>query len=126
MRKFVVDCWNHVMDSNINPLSKIPDLQVRHMIMQILAFMWSAVFAITIADSVMAFGISAIAHMLLVAAVVITVGTFKIAEHNPRAFDFVRGYSSHGRSRSYTIYRDKNGNAQKVYYDANDPGGEHE
>ena len=127
MRSFVVDCWNHIMDSEINPLRHIPDLHARHMIMQVLAFMWSAVFAITIADSIMAFGISAIAHVLLVAAVVITVATFKVAEHNPSMFTWRKdGYHSHGRGRMYTIYRDKKGNAHKVPLDPNDPGGEHE
>jgi len=127
MRSFVVDCWNHIMDAEINPLRNIPDLNVRHMIMQVLAFMWSAVFSITIADSIMAFGISAIAHVLLIAAVVITVGTFKLAEHKPSVFQWRKdGYHSHGRGRMYTIYRDKNGNAHKVPLDPNDPGGEHE
>ena len=75
----------------------------------------------------MAFGISAIVHMLLVAAVVITVGTFKLAEHKPNAFEWRRdGYHSHGRGRMYTIYRDKNGNAKKVELPVGDPGGEHE
>jgi hypothetical protein len=115
------------MDAEVNPLRHIPDLQVRHMIMQILAFMWSAVFAIMIADSVMAFGISAIAHMLLVAAVVITVGTFKVAEYKPNAFQWRKdGYHSHGRGRMYTIYRDKKGDAYKVPLDPQDPGGEME
>tara|TARA_B100002019_G_scaffold33517_1_gene27581 strand:- start:884 stop:1231 length:348 start_codon:yes stop_codon:yes gene_type:complete len=115
------------MDAEVNPLRNIPDLHVRHMIMQILAFMWSAVFAITIADSIMAFGISAMAHVLLVAAVVITVGTFKVAEHKPSLFQWRSdGYHSHGRGRMYTIYRDKQGNAHKVPLDPNDPGGEHE
>ena len=86
MRKFVVSCWNHIMDAEVNPLRHIPDLQVRHMIMQILAFMWSAVFALYIANSVMAFGISAFLHVLLVGAVVVTVGTFKVAEHQPWRF----------------------------------------
>ena len=127
MRSFVVDCWNHIMDAEINPLRNIPDLNVRHMIMQVLAFMWSAVFAITIADSIMAFGISAIAHVCLIAAVVITVGTFKMAEYKPEAFTWRKdGYHSHGRGRMYTIYRDKKGNAHKVPLDPNDPGGEHE
>ena len=77
MREWVYDGWNHIMDAEVNPLRHIPDLQVRHMIMQILAFMWSSVFAIAIADSIMAFGISAIVHMLLVAAVVITTAATK-------------------------------------------------
>ena len=48
MREWVYDCWNHIMDAEVNPLRHIPDLQVRHMIMQILAFMWSSVFALLI------------------------------------------------------------------------------
>ena len=127
MRAWVVDCWNHIMDAEINPLRNIPDLNVRHMIMQVLAFMWSAVFAITIADSIMAFGISAIAHVCLIAAVVITVGTFKMAEYKPEAFTWRKyGYHSHGRGRMYTIYRDKKGNAHEVELPDGDPGGEHE
>lgn len=126
MRSFIVDCWNHIMDAEVNPLRHIPDLHARHMIMQILAFMWSSVFAIAIADSIMAFGISAIVHVLLVAAVVITVATFKVAEYKPSMFQWKSGYHSHGRGRTYTIYRDKNGIAQKVPLDPSDPGGEHE
>ncbi len=114
------------MNSDVNPLRNIPDLQVRHMIMQILAFMWSAIFAIIITDNIMMFGISALAHVLLVAGVVITVGTFKVAEHKPTLFQFRKGYHSYGRGRQYTIYRDKDGNAHKVELPAGDPGGEHE
>ena len=126
MREWIYDCWNHIMDAEINPLRHIPDLNVRHMIMQVLAFMWSGVFAIQIANSITAFGISAIAHMLLIAAVVVTVGTFKLAEKRPQSFNFVKGYHSYGRGRMYTIYRDKKGNAHKVELPPGDPGGEHE
>ena len=27
MRTFIVECWNAVMDNQLNPLSKIPDLE---------------------------------------------------------------------------------------------------
>ena len=123
MRKFIVDCWNSVMDHEKNPLSNIPDLNVRHMIMQVLAFIWSGVFAVSIADSVMVFSISALAHVLIIGAVAITVGTFKIAEHKPWLFG---SYHSHGRQRLYTVYYDANGNPYKVPLDPHDPGGEHE
>lgn len=123
MKKFVVDCWNHVMDAEVNPLRHIPDLQVRHMIMQVLAFMWSGVFAIAIADSVLAFGISAVVHILFIGAVVVTVGTFKVAEKQPWRFG---SYHSYGRSRGYVVYRDAQGNPYKVPLDKDDPGGEHE
>ena len=127
MRNFVVNCWDHIMNAEVNPLRNIPDLHVRHMIMQVLAFMWSAVFSIAIADSIMAFGISAMVHVFFVAAVVITVATFKVAEYKPSVFTWRKdGYYSHGRGRMYTIYRDKKGNAHKVPLDPNDPGGEHE
>ena len=114
------------MNAEVNPLRNIPDLQVRHMIMQILAFMWSAVFALLIADSIFVFGLSALGHVFLVAAVVVTVGTFKVAEHKPSMFEFRSGYHSHGRGRGSVIYRDKDGNAHKVELPPGDPGGEHE
>ena len=50
MRQFIVDAWNGVMNYERNPLRHIPDLQVRHMVMQILAFMCTAVFDLYIAE----------------------------------------------------------------------------
>ncbi len=126
MREFIFNSWNGVMDHNKNPLRHIPDLQVRHMMMQILAFMWSSIFAILIVDSVWAFGISAIGHMVFVAGIVITVATFKVAERSPGSFNFIKGYHSYGRGRGYVILRDKKGNPYKYQLPANDPGGEHE
>ncbi len=123
MRKFVVDCWNAIMDHEKNPLRNIPDLNVRHMIMQILAFMWSAVFALQFANAYYAFAISSIAHIVFLAAVVITVATFKVAEKQPWRFGT---YHSYSRTRGYTIAHDDKGNPYKVYFDKNDPGGEHE
>jgi len=126
MREFIYNSWNSVMDAEVNPLRHIPDMQVRHMVMQVLAFMWSSVFAILIVNNMTAFMYSAIGHVILVSAIVITVATFKVAETNPGAFKFRKGYHSHGRNRSYTIYRDKAGVVHKVYLPPNDPGGEHE
>ena len=125
MREWIYDCWALVMDDRRNPLSNIPDLMVRHLIMQVLAWMWCIAFAI-IVGSYTVFAISAIAHVALIAAVVVTVGTFKVAEHKPEAFEFVKGYHSYGRGRKATIFRDKEGKAHKVALDEGDPGGEHE
>ena len=122
MRQFIVNSWNGIMDYKHNPLKNIPDLQVRHMVMQVLAFMWALAFSLFIMDNLTIFGISAIGHVALIAAVVITVGTFKTAEKRPYMFG---SYHSYGRQRGYTIYHDKKGNPQKVYFDENDPGGEH-
>ena len=73
MRQFVYDAWNSVMDMDRNPLRHIPDLQVRHMILQILAWMWATTFALWM-GSIYAFGISTLAHLFLIAAIVVTVG----------------------------------------------------
>jgi hypothetical protein len=77
MRQFIYDSWEGIMNHQRNPLRHIPDLQVRHMTMQVLAFIWSAVFALYIAESIFVFGISAFAHLFFILAIVITVGTFK-------------------------------------------------
>tara|TARA_Y100001938_G_C8002434_1_gene385463 strand:+ start:377 stop:673 length:297 start_codon:yes stop_codon:yes gene_type:complete len=92
MRKVIKENYDLIMDSDKNPLRKV-DTQVRHMIMQILAFMWSAVFGVYITNSIMAFGISAIAHTLLIAAIFLTAGTFYVADRNPRVLDgrYMRG-----------------------------------
>ena len=121
MRQFIYDSWEGIMNHEKNPLRYIPDLQVRHMIMQVLAFIWSGVFAIYITESIFAFGISAIAHLLFIGAIVFTVGTFKYAEK----YRFGT-YHSYGRGRDYVIYRDKYDNPYKVKLPKNDPGGEHE
>ena len=73
------------MDHESNPLSNIPDFSTRHMIMQVLAWMWCIVFAI-IVSSMWAGVISMVLHALLLAAIAITVATFETANHKPNVF----------------------------------------
>lgn len=75
------------MNPNINPLKNITNLKVRHMIMQILAFMWSGVFSLYIVDSIYVFGITAIAHAVLIAAIVVTAYVFYTAKNKPQIYD---------------------------------------
>ena len=124
MRRFIYEGWSSIMDHRLNPLRHIPDLQVRHMVMQVLAFMWSAIFALQTSNIFMNFAISSIAHVAFVTGIVITVATFKVAETT--GFNFKSGYHSYGRGRRYVIHRDKKGNITKQELPANDPGGEHE
>ena len=90
MREWVHNCWNVVMDHNTNPLKNIPDLNTRHMIMQVLAWMWCIVFGI-IAGSMWAGVVSMMLHALLLAAVAITVATFEVAKRKPYGFYNGRG-----------------------------------
>jgi len=119
MRTWVVNCWNVVMDHEKNPLSVIPDFSTRHLIMQVLAWMWCIVFGITV-GSWTVFGISAVGHVLLLGAIAITVATFETAKRKPAVFNLRRGYHTPGRSRSLWI------DGRRVLLPKGDPGGEHE
>jgi len=91
MREFIFNSWNVVMDHEKNPLSNIPDFSTRHMIMQVLAWMWCIVFAI-IVGSMWAGVFSMILHTLLLGAIAITVATFETAKRKPQYFGgFGRG-----------------------------------
>jgi len=79
MIRFINDCWDGIMDHKNNPLRNIPNIQVRHMVLQLLAWMWCIVFSFYL-GSIVVFGISAIAHLGIIAAIVITVVTFKSAK----------------------------------------------
>jgi len=81
----VIKLYNLIMDSKHNPLSYIPDTNTRHMVMQLLAWMWCIIFGMSF-GSVTVFGISAIAHALLIAGVFITAGVFETARRKPTYF----------------------------------------
>ena len=85
MKWAVASAWNGVMDSRYNPLSNIPDMNTRHLVMQILAWMWCIIFSMSV-GSVVVFGISAILHTLLLAGIAITVSTFEVAKRSPQYF----------------------------------------
>lgn len=121
MKTLTVNYWNLIMDHRLNPLRNIPDLNTRHMVMQVLAWMWCIVFSMYF-GSMWVFGITAIAHVIILAAIAITVGTFTVAKNNPEVFKLrTDGYHSVSRTRGYMWI-----NGQRVLLDPRDPGGEHE
>ena len=81
----MIKLYNLIMDSKRNPLSYIPDTNTRHLVMQLLAWMWCIIFGMSV-GSVTVFGISAIAHALLIAGVFITAGVFETARRKPQYF----------------------------------------
>lgn len=118
MRQFVYDSWNSVMNADKNPLKNIPDLNTRHMVLQVLAWMWCIMFSLYF-GSMWVFGITAIAHVFILAAVVLTVATFETAKHRP---NFFVKFPTSTPSRSRNMYW----NGQKIELDPQDKGGEHE
>tara|TARA_B100001564_G_C20532869_1_gene620607 strand:- start:49 stop:480 length:432 start_codon:yes stop_codon:yes gene_type:complete len=93
MKEWVYECWTSVMDADKNPLRHIPNTNTRHMILQILAWMWCIVFSFY-TGSFFVFGFSAIAHVIILGAIAITVGTFETAKRKPQIFG---GYNGRGR-----------------------------
>ena len=77
--------YKMVMDSKFNPLSNIQDVTIRHLIMQLLAWMWCIVFSMWV-GSIVVFGISAVIHALLIAGVFITAAVFETARRKPQFF----------------------------------------
>ena len=118
MRRLVYNTWDSVMNYEHNPLRHIPDLNTRHMVMQVLAWMWCIAFSMYF-GSMWMFGITAIAHVFILAAIVLTVATFETARRKP-SFFLRDGY--HTPSRSRAIYY----NGKRFELDNNDKGGEHE
>jgi len=123
MNKFIYDTWNSVMDHDRNPLKNIPHLNTRHMVMQVLAWMWCIMFSMYF-SSMWIFGITAIAHIFILAAIAVTVAAFETAKRKPQFF-LKKGYHTSSRSRQ-VMYLSGNGRLQKIELDPNDPGGEHE
>ena len=81
----MTNLYKLIMDSKHNPLRNIPDMNTRHMIMQVLAWMWCIIFSMYL-GSIIAFGISAVIHALLIAGVFITAGVFETAKRKPQYF----------------------------------------
>ena len=79
------NAYKSVMDSRYNPLSNIQDITTRHLVMQLLAWMWCIIFSMYI-GSIAAFGISASIHALLIAGIFITLSTFETAKRRPQYF----------------------------------------
>ena len=123
MREFIYDSWNGVMDMDKNPLRHIPDLNTRHMVLQVLAWMWCIVFSMWV-GSFWIMGASMIAHALILGAIVITVATFETAKRKPSFFlrleKGTNGYHTPSRTRHMWY------NGKRIELDKNDVGGEHE
>ena len=95
MRKFVVLSWNYIFDHRVSPLRHIPDVATRHMILQILVWMWAAPFSIAIGIYTL-FAVSIIGHLALILAAAITVTTYTAAEKKPELFAFASPRVSSG------------------------------
>jgi len=86
LRRLVVYCWNFVFNHEVSPLRKIPDVAIRHYVLQALGLMWALAFAVA-AGSYTFLAISVIGHTVLIAAAAITVTTWTAAFKKPDLFE---------------------------------------
>ena len=82
----MIKVYNLLMDSRHNPLSNIPDTNTRHLVMQVLTWMWCIIFSMWM-GSILVFGISAAIHAILLAGIFVTVGVFETAKSKPAYLD---------------------------------------
>jgi len=72
VQKLIVYCWNFVFNLEARPLRNIPNVAIRHYVLQALGLMWAVAFAVATGSyTFMAF--SVIGHTVLIAAAAITV-----------------------------------------------------
>ncbi|WP_424927724.1 hypothetical protein [Amaricoccus tamworthensis] len=72
--------WDGVMNEKKNPLQNLP-LMTAHMMMQVLAWMWSIIFALAF-SSYFVFGVSVVGHALILSGIFATLAVFREAERN--------------------------------------------
>jgi hypothetical protein len=85
MRHLVASAWNFVFDHERSPLRHIPDFGVRHMVFQLLGWMWALSFSLAI-SSYTFLAVSMIGHIVLIGAVAITAATYTAASKRPQMF----------------------------------------
>ena len=85
MRSLIVNAWNFIFNSEVSPLRNIPDVAVRHYVLQALGLMWAVSFAVAIGSYTL-LAASIIGHTFLIAAAAITVATYTAAAKKPHVF----------------------------------------
>ena len=65
--KLVAYSWNFVFNHEVSPLRHIPDIALRHYILQALGLMWAVAFSVAV-GSYTIFAVSVIGHTVLTVA----------------------------------------------------------
>ncbi len=85
VRRLVVYCWDFVFNHEVSPLRHIPDVAIRHYVLQALGLTWAVAFAAAV-GSYTFLAVSIIGHVALFAAAAITVTTWTAATAKPDLF----------------------------------------
>jgi len=77
--------WNFIFNHEVSPLRNIPDIAIRHYVLQALGLMWALSFSLAI-GSYTFLAANIIGHTLLIGAVAITVAVLSTAAAKPELF----------------------------------------
>ncbi|MES2491902.1 MAG: hypothetical protein V4579_01325 [Pseudomonadota bacterium] len=85
MRRIMVSAWDFFFNHEVNPLRHIADFNTRHMVLQLLGWMWAIAFALAIGSyTLLAF--SLLGHAILIGAIAVTAATYTAAANKPEIF----------------------------------------
>ena len=85
MQKLIANVWNYIFDHEVSPLRHIPDVATRHMILQILGWMWAVAFSVAIGSYAL-LPASLVGHIVLIVAAANTASTYMAAANKPGLF----------------------------------------
>jgi len=89
IKGFVLFCWEFVFNHEVSPLRHIPNVAIRHYVLQALGLMWAVAFAVA-TGSYTFLAFSVLGHTILIAAAAITVASWTAATLKPQLF--TRGF----------------------------------
>ncbi len=95
MQKLIAHAWNFIFDHEVSPLRHIPSVATRHMILQMLGWMWAVAFAAAVGSFAM-LPASLIGHAILIAAAAVTTATYTAAATKPDLFKARSGRNRDG------------------------------
>ena len=85
VRNIILYGWNFVFNHEVSPLRHIPNVAMRHYVLQALGLMWAVSFAVA-TGSYTFMAASVIGHTVLIGAAAITVATWTAATAKPELF----------------------------------------
>jgi hypothetical protein len=94
--KFIAYAWNFIFNHEVSPLRNIPDVAIRHYVLQVLGLLWAVSFSLAI-GSYTFLAASLLGHTVLIAAAAITVATLTAAAKKPQAFIRASGRRRDGK-----------------------------
>lgn len=81
----IMYAWQFIFNHEVSPLRNIPDVAVRHYILQALGLVWAVSFSLAI-GSYTFLAASVVGHTLLIGAAAITVAVLSAAANKPELF----------------------------------------